>query len=102
MGRTKSHKNYLSGMVGIKSDGQTVVDVPGQVKITEFFGNASTNPLKGSISVAHVKSKAGFAEDWQTPDFDEYVLVLSGQVRIEHSHGPGAVVNGGQAIFLAK
>ena len=78
----------------------TVVETP-QVKINEFFGGASCNPC-GDISVAHVVAKAGFAEEWQAPAFDEYVLVLKGCVTIEHSHGSPVQVPAGQGVFLAK
>tara|TARA_B110001452_G_C15182798_1_gene410835 strand:- start:154 stop:951 length:798 start_codon:yes stop_codon:yes gene_type:complete len=82
----------------------TVVDLPGQVKIDEFFGGASCNPCpaQAPISVAHVKAKAGFAEDWQAPAFDEYVLVLKGAVTLEHAHGEAVKVAAGQAVFLPK
>jgi len=72
------------------------------VSISEFFGGASANPCNGAISVAHVKAKAGWAEDWQTPQFDEYVLVLKGVVAIEHDHGKTVECRAGQAVFLAK
>lgn len=82
----------------------TVVELPGQVKIDEYFGGASCNPCpaQSPISFALVEAKAGFAEDWQTPAFDEYVLVLKGTISIEHAHGEPIAVSGGQAVFLAK
>ena len=75
-----------------------------KVKINEFFGGASCNPCpaQAPISVAHVHAKAGFAEDWQAPAFDEYVLVLKGAVTLEHAHGDAIKVGAGQAVFLAK
>lgn len=79
-----------------------VVDLPGKVRVDEFFGGASCDPFGSAISVAHVKASAGFAEEWQTPAFDEYVLVLKGSVSIEHSHGAPQVVKAGQAVYLAK
>lgn len=84
----------------------TVVELPGKVAINELFGGASCAPcgsaLGPDISLAHVKAKAGFAEDWQAPAFDEYVLVLKGSVTIEHAHGPPAVVAAGCGVYLAK
>ena len=84
----------------------TVVELPGKVTISELFGGASCAPcgsaLGPDISLAHVKAKAGFAEDWQAPAFDEYVLVLKGSVTIEHAHGPPAVVAAGCGVYLAK
>ena len=88
------------------SAGVTVVELPGKVAIKELFGGASCAPCGSSlgpdISLAHVKAKAGFAEDWQTPAFDEYVLVLKGAVTIEHAHGPAVKVPAGQGVYLAK
>jgi len=76
-----------------------------QVKISEYFGGASCNPCPfpvGDISVAHVQVEAGWAEEWQTPAFDEYALVLQGSVTIETTRGPSTKVSAGQAVFLAK
>jgi len=73
-----------------------------QVKIQEFFGGASCNPFASAISVAHVTASAGFAEEWQTPAFDEYCLILTGSVSIENSHGEPQLVKAGQAVYLAK
>ena len=98
-----------------------------QVKISEYFGGASCSPcpfpvgdvrarrtthLLGptncvqtaltchcwpQISVAHVQVEAGWAEEWQTPAFDEYALVLVGSVTIETTRGPATKVSAGQA-----
>lgn len=73
-----------------------------QVRVDEFFGRASCDPFGSAVSVAHVKATAGFAEEWQTPAFDEYVLVLKGSVSIEHSHGSPLIVKAGEAVYLAK
>jgi len=76
-----------------------------QVKISEYFGGASCSPCPfpvGDISVAHVQVEAGWAEEWQTPAFDEYTLVLQGSVTIETTRGPATRVCAGQAVFLAK
>jgi uncharacterized protein (DUF952 family)/quercetin dioxygenase-like cupin family protein len=84
----------------------TVVDLPGKVKINEFFGGASCAPCGSAagpdISMAHVVAKKGFAEDWQTPAFDEYVLVLKGSVSIEYAHGSPVIVPAGKGVFLPK
>lgn len=82
----------------------TVFDEPGKVKIDEFFVGASCNPCpaKAPISIAHVTAKAGFAEGWQAPAFDEYVRVLKNAVTLEHAHGDDVKVGAGQAVFLPK
>jgi len=80
----------------------TVVET-GEVKIDEYFGGASSNPCHGDISFAKVTAKkGGWAEDWQTPAFDEYTLVLKGKITIESTHNPPVEISAGQAVFLAK
>ena len=50
-------------------------------KIDEFVGrvNSSTE----HISIAKMKSPAGWEELGQTPNFDEYTIVLRGLLRVE-------------------
>jgi hypothetical protein len=55
------------------------------VDITEYAGNGSSG--QPAISLAHVKANGGWAEPWQCPEFDEWVLIQKGEVHIEHSHG---------------
>jgi mannose-6-phosphate isomerase-like protein (cupin superfamily) len=46
--------------------------------IEEFIGNVNSgNP---EISIARMQSPAGWIEPPQTPEFDEYTLVLSGSL----------------------
>mmetsp|Transcript_13472 Transcript_13472/g.44396 ORF Transcript_13472/g.44396 Transcript_13472/m.44396 type:complete len:263 (-) Transcript_13472:2165-2953(-) len=78
----------------------TVVSIPDKVEIKEFAGGASDG--QAATSIAHVKAKGGFAEEWQTPDFDEWVLILNGSVKIEYAHGEPCVVKAGQGVYLAK
>jgi hypothetical protein len=57
-------------------------------------GRSPCDPRGGSsgqpcISIAMVNAAGGWAEPWQTPEFDEWVLVTKGRVLIEHSHGTG-------------
>eukprot|EP00928_Gymnodinium_smaydae_P053308 TRINITY_DN37325_c0_g1_i1.p1 TRINITY_DN37325_c0_g1~~TRINITY_DN37325_c0_g1_i1.p1 ORF type:complete len:263 (-),score=50.91 TRINITY_DN37325_c0_g1_i1:288-1076(-) len=73
-----------------------VVAIP-NLTITEFFGNASTKDAK--ISAAHVKIHAACSEEWQTPDFDEYVMITSGEVHITHAGGT-TIVKAGSGVFL--
>ena len=40
-----------------------------EVQIDEFVGNASNGDP--AVSIARVVSKGKWAEDWQTPEFDE-------------------------------
>ena len=77
----------------------TVVKTP-EVDITEYAGNGSSG--QPAVSIAKVVAQGGWAEPWQTPEFDEWVLVNEGKVHIEHSHGPTVEVTAGQAVYLAK
>ena len=77
----------------------TVVKTP-EVDITEFAGKGSSK--QSAISIAKVVAQGGWAEPWQTPEFDEWVLVNEGKVHIEHSHGPTVEVVAGQCVYLAK
>jgi mannose-6-phosphate isomerase-like protein (cupin superfamily) len=49
--------------------------------IEEFFGRVNTDT--GDLSIARMKSPAGWIEPGQTPEFDEYTLVLKGIVRVQ-------------------
>lgn len=64
--------------------------------IQEFIGrvNSSTSP----VSVAHMTSPAGWIEPGQTPEFDEYTIVLKGLLRVAHKKG-NLDVRAGQAVI---
>jgi ethanolamine utilization protein EutQ (cupin superfamily) len=48
-----------------------------------------------------MRSPAGWQEPGQTPEFDEYTLVLEGKLRVEHRGGV-LEVGPGQAVITAK
>jgi ethanolamine utilization protein EutQ (cupin superfamily) len=72
------------------------VPVPGGKQIEEYVGRASTGTA--AVSVAHMRSPAGWQEPAQTPEFDEVTLVLGGAVHVEHDDGV-LVVSAGQAVL---
>lgn len=49
--------------------------------IEEYFGRVNSGTE--SISIARMKSPAGWIEPAQTPEFDEYTIVLKGTLRVE-------------------
>jgi mannose-6-phosphate isomerase-like protein (cupin superfamily) len=49
--------------------------------IEEFIGNVSSK--NSEISIARMKSPTGWSEPGQTPEFDEYTLVLKGTLVVE-------------------
>ncbi|HEY7838902.1 MAG TPA: cupin [Terriglobales bacterium] len=63
--------------------------------IDEFIGRVNTHT--SACSVAHMHSPAGWREPGQTPEFDEYTLVLEGVLRVEHLEG-ALEVTAGQAV----
>jgi len=67
--------------------------------IDEYIGrvNSDTNGL----SVAHMRSPGGWVEPGQTPDFDEFTVVLAGMLRVEHREG-ALDVHAGQAVITHK
>ena len=67
--------------------------------IDEYVGRVNTGQT--DLSVAHMKSPAGWVEPGQAPDFDEYTLVLHGLLRVEHQEGT-IDVGPGQAILVRR
>jgi ethanolamine utilization protein EutQ len=64
--------------------------------IREYIGRV--NSKTEALSVAHMSSPSGWVEPGQTPEFDEYTLVLKGLLRVEHKAGV-IDVQAGQAII---
>jgi len=75
------------------------VPVPGGKIIEEYVGRASTGTE--AVSVAHMRSPAGWTEPAQTPQFDEVTLVLAGAVHVEHDDGVLAVPAGSAVLTRA-
>ena len=67
--------------------------------IDEFIGRVNSNT--NEVSIARMKSPAGWVEPGQTPEFDEYTLVLKGIVRITYKDG-FLDVKENQAIIVKK
>ena len=67
--------------------------------IDEYVGRV--NSATDEASVAHMRSPSGWQEPGQTPDFDEFTVVLSGMIQVEHLGGV-MEVRAGQAVIAAK
>lgn len=67
--------------------------------IEEFIGRANSNTE--SVSIARMVSPSGWAEPGQTPDFDEFTVVLRGELQIETREGVRRVA-AGQAIIVQR
>ena len=63
--------------------------------IDEYVGRV--NNQEARMSIAHMRSPAGWEEPGQTPEFEEYTLVLKGRLRVSHKQG-SFDVTAGQAV----
>jgi ethanolamine utilization protein EutQ len=64
--------------------------------IDEYVGRVNTKT--SAASVAHMRSPSGWIEPGQTPEFDEFTVVLKGTLRVEHKEGT-LDVGEGQAVI---
>lgn len=64
--------------------------------IDEYIGRL--NSKTSSASVAHMRSPGGWVEPGQTPEFDEFTIVLKGMLRVEHKNG-ALDIHAGQAVI---
>lgn len=64
--------------------------------IDEYVGRVNSKTT--SASVAHMRSPGGWVEPGQTPEFDEYTVVLKGTLRVTHRGGK-LDVREGQAVI---
>ncbi len=82
-------------------DKPTRIQAPGEPpkRIDEYVGRVSSGTA--GLSVAHMRSPAGWSEPGQRPEFDEYTLVLAGTLRVEHQKG-SLDVAAGQAVIAHR
>jgi mannose-6-phosphate isomerase-like protein (cupin superfamily) len=71
--------------------------------IEEFFGRV--NSQTAALSIAKMISPSGWREPGQTPEFDEYTIVLKGELQVETRNsilkvdaGQAVVVNAGEWV----
>lgn len=67
--------------------------------IDELIGRVNSGTAQ--VSVAHMRSPAGWEEPGQTPEFDEYTYVLHGMLRVRHAAGALDVSKGEAVISRA-
>lgn len=53
--------------------------------IEEFIGRVNSRTT--GVSIARMRSPGGWVEPGQTPEFDEYTVVLKGLLRVKHKDG---------------
>ncbi|MBX7165816.1 MAG: cupin domain-containing protein [Pirellulales bacterium] len=81
--------------------GPTRITAAGNVPklIDEYVGRV--NSRTGDVSIAHMRSPAGWVEPGQRPEFDEYTIVLRGMLRVEFEGGL-LDVHAGQAVSVPR
>jgi ethanolamine utilization protein EutQ len=67
--------------------------------IDEYVGRV--NSATSATSVAHMRSPGGWQEPGQTPEFDEFTVVLRGSLRVEY-RGGSMEVHAGQAVIAHR
>ena len=79
----------------------TVIAAAGNLpkRIAEYVGRVNSGTA--ALSLAHMNSPHGWQEPGQTPEFDEYTLVLRGMLRVETRSG-AIDVTAGQAVVAPK
>jgi mannose-6-phosphate isomerase-like protein (cupin superfamily) len=77
----------------------TVVEAAGSPPktIAEFVGRLATGT--GKVSIAVMQSPAGWSEPGQQPEFDEYSIVLEGELAADTENGE-IVAQAGQAVHV--
>jgi len=67
--------------------------------IEEFVGRVNSGTE--AVSIARMVSPCGWSESGQTPEFDEYTVVLRGTLHVETRKG-GSDVSAGQAVMAPR
>ena len=67
--------------------------------IDEYIGRV--NSKSEAASIAHMRSPGGWQEPGQTPEFDEFTVVLNGVLHVEYIGG-AMDVRAGQAVIANK
>ena len=66
--------------------------------IDEYVGRLASGHQ--AVSVAHMRSPGGWEEPGQTPEFDEFTVVLAGRLRVTSEAGDLDVA-AGQAVVVS-
>jgi len=67
--------------------------------IEGYVGRANSDTSE--VSIARMVSPEGWTEPMQTPEFDEYTVVLKGMLRVESESG-ALEVRAGQAVVAPR
>jgi len=87
--------------VAVLIEKPTVIEAAGNKPklIREFVGRVNTKTEQASV--ARMSSPAGWVEPGQTPQFDEYTVVISGSLQVE-TKAKTFLVKEGQGVITPK
>ena len=87
--------------MAIRIETPTIISAAGNKpkRIEEYVGRINTSQKE--VSLARMKSPRGWEEPGQTPEFDEYSLVLSGVLRVA-THLEILEIGANQAVFAPR
>lgn len=93
--------NRREVILPIKIQSPTVIKAAGNKPkvIEEYIGHV--NSKTGAVSIARMKSPPGWVEPGQTPEFDEYTVVLKGMLRVK-SKEEILDIHAGEAVIAHK
>ena len=79
----------------------TVIEAAGNKPklIEEFFGRVNSGTT--ATSIARMRSPGGWVEPGQTPGFDEYTVVLRGELQVK-TKSATLMVKAGQGVHTTK
>src|SRR6267143_4693419 len=94
-------KHILGAAMARLIDKPRIIEAAGNKpkRIEEFIGRIATETK--SVSIARMKSPSGWVEPGQTPEFDEYTVVLAGMLRVT-TRDDKVDVRAGQAVLTPK
>ncbi len=88
-----------------KINAPTIIEAAGNKpkRIEEFIGRVNSGTE--DVSIARMKSPGGWVEPGQTPEFDEYTVVLKGILRVKTKDstldvrpGEAIIINAGEWV----
>ena len=84
--------------MAIKIERPSVIQAAGNKpkQIEEYIGRINSQTTE--VSIARMKSPAGWKEPGQKPEFDEYTVVLKGMLRVRTETGE-VDINAGEAVI---
>jgi mannose-6-phosphate isomerase-like protein (cupin superfamily) len=87
--------------VPTKIESPTIVEAAGSKPklIEEYIGRL--NSRTEGVSIARMKSPPGWVEPGQTPEFDEFTVVLRGVLRVASKNG-STDIHAGEAVIAHK